>query len=165
MTNVPVNTKLYEQVKTQAKRKFAVWPSAYASGWLVKTYKARGGTYRVEDDNRKPYTSVKTAKKQDESSAKKQAESSAKKQAEKPLARWYDEKWVDVCRYLETGKLTPCGRHSARHSASPSQKYPYCRPSVRISDNTPKTLDEISRVELQRRCRLKRVGKSDVRVL
>jgi len=150
---VPVNTKLYEKVKAEAKKKFNVWPSAYASGWLVKTYKARGGTYKEQEEER----SVKTAKKQ--------VERPANKQSQKPLARWYDEKWVDVCRYLETGKLTPCGRHSARQSASPSEKYPYCRPSIRISDNTPKTLDEISRVELQRRCRLKRVGKSDVRVL
>lgn len=149
MTNVPVNTKLYENVKAQAKRKFDVWPSAYASGWLVKTYKARGGTYRVQDGKNK------------------QAERPAKKQSEKPLSRWYDEKWVDVCRYLETGKLTPCGRRSTRQSAtstSRDEKYPYCRPSVRISDKTPKTLDEISRQELERRCRVKRVGKSQVRV-
>ena len=156
MTNVPVNTKLYEQVKTQAKRKFDVWPSAYASGWLVKTYKARGGTYRVQDGKNK----------QSEGPAKKQSEGPAKKQAEKPLARWYDEKWVDVCRYLETGKLTPCGRRSTRQRATMSrdEKYPYCRPSIRISEKTPKTLDEISREELERRCRVKRVGKSQVRV-
>lgn len=159
--NVPVNTKLYEEVKAQAKRKFDVWPSAYASGWLVKTYKARGGTYRVQH-----------GKKDGESSFSKK---SANKQSEKPLARWYDEKWVDVCRYLETGKLAPCGRRSESRSDSRSEsrsdrqsareeKYPYCRPSVRISENTPKTLDEISRVELERRCRVKRVGKSGVRV-
>ena len=28
-----------------AKRKYDVWPSAYASGWLTKEYKRRGGTY------------------------------------------------------------------------------------------------------------------------
>ncbi len=41
----PKNKKLYNQVTAEAKRKFDVWPSAYASGWVVKTYKARGGTY------------------------------------------------------------------------------------------------------------------------
>ena len=30
----------------EAKRKFAVYPSAYANGWLVRTYKSRGGGYR-----------------------------------------------------------------------------------------------------------------------
>ena len=45
MPNVPINKKLYTTVKTQAKRKFKVWPSAYASGWLVKEYKRKGGRY------------------------------------------------------------------------------------------------------------------------
>ena len=41
----PNNTKLYNKVKAEAKKKFDVWPSAYASAWLTKTYKARGGKY------------------------------------------------------------------------------------------------------------------------
>lgn len=44
---VPTNKKLYARVKAEAKRKFKVYPSAYANGWLVKTYKARGGGYRM----------------------------------------------------------------------------------------------------------------------
>ena len=44
---VPTNKKLYARVKAQAKRKFSVYPSAYANGWLVKTYKAKGGKYRM----------------------------------------------------------------------------------------------------------------------
>lgn len=44
---VPTNKKLYARVKAEAKRKFKVYPSAYANGWLVKTYKARGGKYRM----------------------------------------------------------------------------------------------------------------------
>ena len=61
MALVQVNgTKLYRDTETmalinkdisgaqeyQAKRKFAVYPSAYANGWLVRTYKSRGGGYR-----------------------------------------------------------------------------------------------------------------------
>lgn len=42
----PTNPALYARVKAEAKRKYKVWPSAYASGWLTKTYKARGGGYR-----------------------------------------------------------------------------------------------------------------------
>jgi len=41
----PKNAKLYAQVTREAKNKFKVWPSAYASSWVVKTYKSRGGTY------------------------------------------------------------------------------------------------------------------------
>ena len=44
---VPTNPVLYARVKAEAKRKFKVYPSAYANGWLVKTYKARGGRYRM----------------------------------------------------------------------------------------------------------------------
>ena len=38
--------KLCPKGKAAAKRKFDVYPSAYANAWLVKTYKKRGGGYR-----------------------------------------------------------------------------------------------------------------------
>ena len=41
----PTNPKLYAIVKAEAKRKFKVYPSAYANAWLVRTYKKRGGGY------------------------------------------------------------------------------------------------------------------------
>ena len=41
----PKNKALYSRVKSEAKRKFDVYPSEYANAWLVKTYKKRGGTY------------------------------------------------------------------------------------------------------------------------
>tara|TARA_Y100000022_G_C12978226_1_gene252243 strand:+ start:186 stop:374 length:189 start_codon:yes stop_codon:yes gene_type:complete len=42
----PTNPALYARVKAEAKRKFKVYPSAYANGWLVREYKKRGGGYR-----------------------------------------------------------------------------------------------------------------------
>jgi len=42
----PTNPALYARVKAEAKRKFDVYPSAYANGWLVRAYKKRGGGYR-----------------------------------------------------------------------------------------------------------------------
>ena len=42
----PTNKALYSRVKAAAKRKFAVYPSAYANAWLVREYKKRGGKYR-----------------------------------------------------------------------------------------------------------------------
>jgi hypothetical protein len=42
----PTNPALYARVKAEAKRKFDVFPSAYASAWLVRTYKKRGGKYK-----------------------------------------------------------------------------------------------------------------------
>ena len=44
--STPTNKALYARVKTAAKRKFAVYPSAYANAWLVREYKKRGGKYR-----------------------------------------------------------------------------------------------------------------------
>jgi len=69
-SSVPLDKSLYERVKNEAKKRFHVWPSAYASGWLVKEYKRRGGRYS----------------------------SSSSSDDEKPLERWFKEKWVDVCR-------------------------------------------------------------------
>ena len=42
----PTNPALYARVKAEAKRKFKVYPSAYANAWVVRTYKKRGGGYR-----------------------------------------------------------------------------------------------------------------------
>lgn len=41
----PKNPALYSRVKAAAKKKFDVYPSAYANAWLVREYKKRGGTY------------------------------------------------------------------------------------------------------------------------
>ncbi len=37
--NVPTDKALYARVKAAAKKKFKVYPSAYANGWLVREYK------------------------------------------------------------------------------------------------------------------------------
>lgn len=45
--SVPTNQKLYSRIKAEAKAKFGDdYPSAYASAWIVRTYKKRGGGYR-----------------------------------------------------------------------------------------------------------------------
>lgn len=64
----PVNKKLYEKVKRETKKKFKVWPSAYASAYLVKEYKRRGGKYR------------------------------GKRDANVGLEKWFKEKWINVCK-------------------------------------------------------------------
>lgn len=57
------------------------------------------------------------------------------------LDRWFKEKWVDI----KTGK--PCGRKSAKKS---KRGYPACRPSKRVSEDTPKTVGEMSSEEKKR---------------
>lgn len=47
MASEPTNKSLYARVKREAKSKYKVWPSAYASAWLTKEYKARGGKYKT----------------------------------------------------------------------------------------------------------------------
>lgn len=51
--NVPTDKALYARGKAEAKRRFKVYPSAYANGWLVREYKKRGGTYRVQEVKRR----------------------------------------------------------------------------------------------------------------
>ncbi len=55
------------------------------------------------------------------------------------LDRWFAEKWVDV----KTGK--PCGRQEGENRA-----YPACRPSKRVSSETPKTSSELSSAEREK---------------
>jgi len=117
----PTNMALYNSVKAQAKRKFKVWPSAYASGWLVKEYKSRGGKY----------------------SGKKSGRSHG-------LERWFEEKWVNVCKSPHTA----CGRPNTSFPDW-KKKYPYCRPSIRVSGATPKTASQLSKEQIARRCKQK----------
>lgn len=44
----PLDKKLYAKIKKKIKARVKVWPSAYASGQLVKEYKRLGGKYSVK---------------------------------------------------------------------------------------------------------------------
>jgi len=44
----PADKQLYARIVAEAKRKFDVYPSAYANGWVVQEYKRRGGKYTVK---------------------------------------------------------------------------------------------------------------------
>ena len=44
--NVPTNPSKWAYYKGQAKKKFDVYPSAYANAWAAKQYKAAGGGWR-----------------------------------------------------------------------------------------------------------------------
>jgi|TARA_R100000149_G_C5869673_1_gene133831 hypothetical protein len=46
--NVPTNPELWSRAKAAAKKKFDVYPSAYANAWASKWYKKRGGKWRKE---------------------------------------------------------------------------------------------------------------------
>lgn len=48
----PTNKKLYDSKVAAARKKFDVWPSAYASAWVVKEYKKAGGKYSGSSKNK-----------------------------------------------------------------------------------------------------------------
>lgn len=81
----PINKKLYNSIVAEAKKKFLVYPSAYSSGWIISTYKKRGGKFKDDKDD---------------------------KDEIKPLKRWYNEKWINACEYIK-GNIVPCGRQEA----------------------------------------------------
>ena len=123
--------KLYNKIKNTIKRKMKkenkAWPSAYASGQLVQEYKRQGGKYI----GKKPSKS-------------------------KGLGRWYEEKWINVCKLP---KKVSCGRPKTSLKDW-TKDYPYCRPSKRINKSTPKTASELTKAEIKRRCKKKQKNPS-----
>ena len=102
-----VNKKLYEEVKKEADEKYKK-SSAYKSGWIVKTYKERGGKYK--DDGK-----------------------------EKELKRWFMEEWQDIGNDL----------------------YPVYRPTFKVSETTPLTVNEIDSKNLKEQIKLKQIIKGN----
>jgi hypothetical protein len=70
----PANLALYNRIKNDVKRKVKRWPSAYASGQLVRRYKSSGGKYRNSCSR---FGNLKD---------------------------WYDQEWRDVCTGLPCGR-------------------------------------------------------------
>tara|TARA_B100001175_G_C19489848_1_gene631991 strand:- start:188 stop:844 length:657 start_codon:yes stop_codon:yes gene_type:complete len=54
------------------------------------------------------------------------------------LTRWFDEKWVNLCKKKKDGSYASCGRNK-----SSLKNYPYCRPFYRINKGTPMTVGEM----------------------
>jgi hypothetical protein len=77
----------------------------------------------------------------------------------KDLNRWFKEKWVDVSRKDKDGKHPPCGRSKAKKS---SKGYPKCRPSVKVSDKTPKTSGSMSSGQKRAATKRKRAKKQGI---
>ena len=57
------------------------------------------------------------------------------------LRRWFKEKWVDVSKKVD-GKHPPCGRKDAD-----GKSYPKCRPSKKVSKDTPKIASSYDKKE------------------
>lgn len=74
------------------------------------------------------------------------------------LRRWFKEKWVDISKKDASGKHPPCGR-----SESKKKGYPKCRPSKRVSSETPETSGEMSPKEKEAATRQKRSAEKKTR--
>ena len=91
--------KLCAKGKAAAKRKFDVYPSAYAN-----MYASAVCSGKVKPGGKKK---VKKAK------------------GGGGLRKWVDEKWVDIGAPKKNGKYQPCGRKSTKKT---KRKYPKCVP-------------------------------------
>jgi hypothetical protein len=123
---VPTNKNLWSQCIAEAKRKYDVFPSAYSSGYAAKIYKQKGGKWKVASE-----------------------ENSIVKVSD--LRRWFKEKWVDISRKDKSGKHPECGREDADSGA-----YPKCRPSKKVTKETPKISKSLSKKEKEKATRIKR---------
>ncbi|WP_353744233.1 DUF5872 domain-containing protein [Marinobacter sp.] len=52
----PKNPSLWSRVKSEARKKFDVYPSAYSNAWASKEYKSRGGKWSGPDNRVKRTT-------------------------------------------------------------------------------------------------------------
>jgi hypothetical protein len=128
--NIPLNQKLYSQVKTLANKKFKSPSGIYRSSWIVREYKKRGGKY------------------------------SGSKSKSTGLKRWFRENWVDLNRPKRNSKGKIIGYHKCgRKSVKSGGKYPLCRPSRRITHKTPKTYKQISKSSIEHAKRMKEIYK------
>lgn len=67
------------------------------------------------------------------------------------LRRWFKEKWVDISKKDDSGKHPECGRDDADKGA-----YPKCRPSKKITKETPRISKSLSKREKELAVKIKR---------
>ena len=84
--SIPLNKALYNKIKNKVKKSSKVWPSAYASGQLVRQYKAKGGKYKCS------FGKLKC------SFGKLKCSFGKLKCSFGSIDRWFKEKWVNVCK-------------------------------------------------------------------
>ena len=48
--SIPKDKALWSRAKAAAKKKFKVYPSAYANAWAVKWYNSKGGKWGGSDN-------------------------------------------------------------------------------------------------------------------
>lgn len=104
----------------KVKSRYRVFPSAYASGALVKCRKVGASNW---GNSRNENCEIN--------------EDTFKLEKERGLRGWFDRNkgkgWID-CKSSKKGKLVPCGRKKAGKGAE--RKYPACRPTLSACNKT-----------------------------
>lgn len=133
--NKPTNPSLWSRAKAAAKSKYKVYPSAYANGFAAKWYKKHGGGWKKKSANESEEFNEASSPSQQAAIAinmKKKGIKPKNENVNEDLRNWFKEKWVDVSKKVD-GKHPPCGRKDAD-----GKSYPKCRPSKKVSSETPK---------------------------
>ncbi len=107
--------KLCPKGKAAAKRKFDVYPSAYANMYASAVCSGKikpGGKKKVKKKKKKKIYRAATGG---------------------GLRKWVSEKWVDIGAPKKDGKFQPCGRKNAKKS---KRKYPKCVPLAKAKRMT-----------------------------
>ena len=144
--NKPTNPKLWAQCLDWARSRYDVCPSAYCNGAAAKRYKSKGGGWRKvkKSTNESEETNEASSPAQQAAIAinmKKKGIEPKNENVNEDLKRWFKEKWVDVSKKVD-GKHPPCGRKDADGKA-----YPKCRPSKKVSSETPKVASSYDKDE------------------
>lgn len=127
-----------------AKHKFEVYPSAYANGYATQVCKGTQKDFREEQ-----YPDLDYLTKLEK-----------RKNGENLLQRWYKEEWINVCEKGDgPGGYKVCGSGKGIDNR---EEYPYCRPYKRITKNTPKTVGELTKQQIQNMCSKKRSLKQGI---
>jgi hypothetical protein len=142
--NKPTNPKLWSQCLAWARSRYKVFPSAYCNGAAAKRYKSKGGRWKKKPTNESEERNEASSPAQQAAIAinmKKKGVEPKKESFNEDLKRWFKEKWVDVSKKVD-GKHPPCGRKDADGKA-----YPKCRPSKKVSSETPKVASSYDKDE------------------
>lgn len=105
----------------KVKSRYSVFPSAYASGALVRCRKVGAKNWGNKSKTKKMQAETNESLKED----------TFKLEKERGLKGWFDRNhgkgWID-CKKSKKGNLVPCGRKKTGKGAE--REYPACRPKL-----------------------------------
>jgi len=140
--NVPTNPSLWSRMKSKAKSKFDVYPSAYANGWAAKEYKKAGGGWKTVNEGNLTQEAANAVQKQAEIAIN-MKEKGIKPKSEVKEDSWvgHTQKGVKKKEASEMKRYCPkCAKEETRDECKYGQKYwdMFSMP-ITLKDYTPNT--------------------------